>query len=163
MGDAVCSFNPIYGQGITVSALEAMALSHLLQEQDHNELAVVSARFRQATAAIVDTPWRLTTTEDLRHPDAVGARPIGTALLHWYTGRLHAGCADNAALALAFYRVMHMLDAPAALFRPKILWHILCGSRACWAQAPAHSVRKPSEVAESRKGSDLDAPKRRLQ
>jgi 2-polyprenyl-6-methoxyphenol hydroxylase-like FAD-dependent oxidoreductase len=127
VGDAACSFNPVYGQGITVSALEAMLLDRLLSEQAGNGIAGLSARFHKAAAAIVDTPWQLTTGEDLRHPDAVGPRSPVTAFLHWYTDRLHRRCDSDAALALGFYRVMHMLDAPSALFRPQMLWRVLRG------------------------------------
>jgi 2-polyprenyl-6-methoxyphenol hydroxylase-like FAD-dependent oxidoreductase len=34
-GDAVCAFNPIYGQGMTVSAMDAVTLRRCLQEQQH--------------------------------------------------------------------------------------------------------------------------------
>jgi 2-polyprenyl-6-methoxyphenol hydroxylase-like FAD-dependent oxidoreductase len=129
IGDAVCTFNPIYGQGMTVSALEAIALDRLLRTQTGDDLTGVCRSFRDEVAAIVDTPWRLATGEDLRHPEAVGPRPPGTALLHWYIGRLHVNCASDAALALAFYRVMHMLDPPSALFRPGIMWRVLSGRR----------------------------------
>jgi 2-polyprenyl-6-methoxyphenol hydroxylase-like FAD-dependent oxidoreductase len=129
VGDAVCAFNPTYGQGMTVSALEAIALDRLLRAQTGDDLTGVCRSFRNEVAVIVDTPWRLATGEDLRHPEAVGPRPPGTALLHWYIGRLHVGSASDATLALAFYRVMHMLDPPAALFRPGIMWRVLSGRR----------------------------------
>ncbi|MBX9777060.1 MAG: FAD-dependent oxidoreductase [Xanthobacteraceae bacterium] len=125
MGDAVCTFNPIYGQGMTVSALEAMALGRLLQVD--NDLTGVCRKFRKQVADIIDTPWQLATGEDFRHAEAAGARPAGIPFLHWYTGRLHVNCASDAALALAFYRVMHMLDAPSALFRPSVVWRTLRG------------------------------------
>jgi 2-polyprenyl-6-methoxyphenol hydroxylase-like FAD-dependent oxidoreductase len=125
IGDALCSFNPIYGQGMTVSALEAMALDRLLRDQTGDDLTGLCRRFHDEAATVVDTPWHLTTSEDFRHAETAGTRPPGTALLHWYTGRLHANCATDAALALAFYRVMHMLDAPSALFRPWVIWRTL--------------------------------------
>jgi 2-polyprenyl-6-methoxyphenol hydroxylase-like FAD-dependent oxidoreductase len=129
VGDAVCTFNPIYGQGMTVSALESIALDRLLQKQAGDDLTDVCRRFRNEVAAIVDTPWALATTEDLRHPEAIGPRPLGSAFLHWYMGRLHVNCASDTKLALAFYRVMHMLDPPASLFRPPIMWRVLSGPR----------------------------------
>jgi 2-polyprenyl-6-methoxyphenol hydroxylase-like FAD-dependent oxidoreductase len=127
VGDAFCSFNPIYGQGMTVSALEAMALDRLMREEatHHNGLAGLAERFHQAIARIVDAPWRLTTGEDFRHAETVGPRSPLTPLLHWYTGRIHGRCAHDTALALAFYRVMHMIEAPSALFRPSVLWRVL--------------------------------------
>jgi flavin-dependent dehydrogenase len=125
MGDAVCSFNPLYGQGMTVSALEAELLGRLLRTHRRDDLVGLSQRFHRKMAATVDTAWQLATTEDFRHPEASGRRQPGAALLHWYTGRLHVGCADDHVLALAFFRVMHMLDGPAALFRPGVMWRVL--------------------------------------
>ena len=130
MGDAICTFNPVYGQGMTVSALEAVALDHLLRQQTDDDLTGVCRRFRNQAAAIIDTPWQLATGEDFRHAETAGARPAGLSFLHWYTGRLHVNCASDATLALTFYRVMHMLDAPSALFRPSVAWRTLRAQRA---------------------------------
>ena len=58
-----------------------------------------------------------------------------TPLLHWYTGRIHERCAHDTALALAFYRVMHMMEAPSALFRPSVLWRVLGPRRSASASA----------------------------
>jgi flavin-dependent dehydrogenase len=126
MGDALCSFNPVYGQGMTVSALEAMALDAVMREYaPGDELAGLPARFHARISAIVDIPWRLATGEDFRHEEAVGERPRGTSFLHWYTGRLHEKCAYDSSLALAFYRVMHMIEPPSTLFRPAVMLRVL--------------------------------------
>jgi 2-polyprenyl-6-methoxyphenol hydroxylase-like FAD-dependent oxidoreductase len=123
MGDAFCSFNPIYAQGMTVSAREAMALDQVLQER--TDLDGLPVRFHGKVVDIIDSAWGPTTAEDFRHKEAVGERPLGMAFLHWYTGRLHERCAHDTSLALAFYRVMHMIDPPAALFRPSVIARVL--------------------------------------
>jgi hypothetical protein len=127
VGDAVCSFNPIYGQGMTVSALEALALDSALAA--HSGGTAMSRRFHKSIAKIVDVPWQLTTGEDFRFAETIGKRPPGTAFLHWYTGRLHEQCSLDTSLAIAFYRVMHMLDAPTTLFRPAIAARVMFGRR----------------------------------
>jgi len=123
MGDAFCSFNPIYGQGMTVSAREALALDEALRER--TDLDRLHGRFYRKIVNIVDSAWGPTTGEDFRHKEAVGERPTGMALIHWYTGRIHERCAHDTALALAFYRVMHMIDPPVALFRPSVMARVL--------------------------------------
>jgi 2-polyprenyl-6-methoxyphenol hydroxylase-like FAD-dependent oxidoreductase len=128
IGDAFCTFNPIYGQGMTVSALEAMALDRLLQADD--DLPNVCRRFRKQASAIIDTPWQLAIGEDFRHPETDGPRPPRISFLHWYTGRLHVNCASDTTLALAFYRVMHMLDSPSSLFQARVVWRTLRTQRA---------------------------------
>jgi 2-polyprenyl-6-methoxyphenol hydroxylase-like FAD-dependent oxidoreductase len=123
MGDAFCSFNPIYGQGMTVSAREALALDDDLRER--TDLDGLPARFHGKVVDIIDSAWGPATAEDFRHKEAVGERPLGMAFLHWYTGRIHERCAHDTSLALAFYRVMHMIDPPASLFRPSVIARVL--------------------------------------
>jgi 2-polyprenyl-6-methoxyphenol hydroxylase-like FAD-dependent oxidoreductase len=123
MGDAFCSFNPIYGQGMTVSAREAMALDEVLRER--TDLDGLPARFHGKVVDIIDSAWGPTTAEDFRHEEAVGERPLGMTFIHWYTRRIHERCAYDSSLALAFYRVMHMIDPPAALFRPSVIARVL--------------------------------------
>src|SRR5204862_1507966 len=63
-GDAICSFNPVYGQGMTVAAQEAVALDACLQRG----LDGLAQRFFKAAAVIVDVPWDIAVGNDLRHP-----------------------------------------------------------------------------------------------
>jgi 2-polyprenyl-6-methoxyphenol hydroxylase-like FAD-dependent oxidoreductase len=150
MGDAFCSFNPIYGQGMTVSAREAMALDEVLRER--TDLDGLPARFHGKVVDIIDSAWGPTTAEDFRHEEAVGERPPGMALIHWYTGRIHERCAHDTSLALAFYRVMHMIDPPAALFRPSVIARVLRKLPKSVDQSPIHDVKgvhRASEAAHS--------------
>jgi 2-polyprenyl-6-methoxyphenol hydroxylase-like FAD-dependent oxidoreductase len=68
VGDALCSFNPIYGQGMSVAALEAVELQTLLAEGAENLAGWFFARARK----VVDTPWSIAVGSDLRMPQAVG-------------------------------------------------------------------------------------------
>jgi len=67
-GDAVCAFNPIYGQGMTVSAFDAMVLKRCLQEQQNSPRVNFEQYFQQQLAETIATPWLLATSEDLRWP-----------------------------------------------------------------------------------------------
>jgi 2-polyprenyl-6-methoxyphenol hydroxylase-like FAD-dependent oxidoreductase len=127
MGDAFCSFNPVYGQGMTVSAREATALDDVLRERAERGAGLdgLPTLFHERVARIVDGAWRPATGEDFRHAETVGERPFAMPLLHWYTRRLHERCAHDTSLALAFYRVMHMIDPPTALFRPSVVARVL--------------------------------------
>jgi hypothetical protein len=84
IGDAACSFNPIYGQGMTVAAAEAMILRDLLARQ-----AVPDARryFRAITAAI-NPPWDIAAGADLAFPQVPGHRPAKVRLVNAYMPRL---------------------------------------------------------------------------
>ena len=67
LGDAFCCFNPIYGQGMTVSALQAVALDELMRNPAATRNSFgLPRRFHDTIAKIVDAPWQLTTWEDFR-------------------------------------------------------------------------------------------------
>jgi 2-polyprenyl-6-methoxyphenol hydroxylase-like FAD-dependent oxidoreductase len=129
VGDALCSFNPVYGQGMTVAALEASALQACLPQQlspdTRRNAAGLAHRFQKAVAKVVNVPWLLATGEDFRYPETEGQRPAGMRLLNWYMGRVHELVASDRRATLRFYEVMNMLKPPLALFEPHILFAVL--------------------------------------
>jgi 2-polyprenyl-6-methoxyphenol hydroxylase-like FAD-dependent oxidoreductase len=128
LGDALCSFNPVYGQGMTISAMEALTLDGCLREQHRTrgtDLIGLWRRFQTQVAKVVDVPWQLTTGEDFRYSETEGRRPVGTAFMHWYTGKMHRAASHHAQVAQRFYQVMHMLESPAVLFHPGVMFRLL--------------------------------------
>lgn len=116
IGDAVCSFNPVYGQGMTVAGIQAMALRGLLAEA-----AVPPAgRYFTEIARVIDVPWQTAVGADLAFPGVTGERTTEIQERNAYVSRLHAAAATDAALSEAFLRVIGMLDPPQALFRPEL-------------------------------------------
>jgi 2-polyprenyl-6-methoxyphenol hydroxylase-like FAD-dependent oxidoreductase len=118
MGDALCSFNPIYGQGMTTAALQALALREQLPVGE-------TRRTFRALARAVDVPWQLATGADLAVPEVVGRRSPALRLLNGYVSRLQAAAAHDAALSRAFLRVTGLVDRPEALLRPSIARRVL--------------------------------------
>ena len=127
-GDALCSFNPIYGQGMSVAALEALALRDSLAEQ-RESLDGLRRRFFHRAAKVVDTPWGLAAGADFAYPEVEGKRPFGTVLTTRYVARLHAVAAHDEVVCRAFFEVINLLAPPASLFRPRIAFRVLRGSR----------------------------------
>ena len=123
VGDAVCSFNPIYGQGMSVAALEALALrKHLgrgIEPQPRDW-------FREL-ADVVDVPWDISASGDLAFTGVPGRQPLKIRLLGSYLARLHAAAADDAHLAIAFIRVAGLVARPESLLRPDITVRVLKG------------------------------------
>lgn len=72
IGDAICSFNPVYGQGMTVASMEAAALHELLADGDLDGLW---RRFHPRAAAIVAGPWGQSTQLDMLYPETQIERP----------------------------------------------------------------------------------------
>jgi 2-polyprenyl-6-methoxyphenol hydroxylase-like FAD-dependent oxidoreductase len=116
LGDAVCSFNPLYGQGMTVAALQALALRAQLGSPPLHARHVMAA-----IAQVIDTPWAMAAGADLAFPQAQGRRTQQHRVMGGYVTRLHAAAAHDATLAVAFMRVAGLVDHPATLFRPSIL------------------------------------------
>lgn len=124
--DAVCSFNPVYGQGMTVAAAEAMTLRALLARH-----AVPDARryFRAITAAI-DVAWDIAVGADLAFPQVPGKRSAKVRLVNAYMPRLHAAAAHDEALAASLVRVIGLKDRPEGLLRPDRVLRVLRGNLA---------------------------------
>ena len=124
LGDAASTFNPVYGQGMSVAGLSGLLLQQWLQAGG------TSASFQKGLAKAVATPWLLATSEDFRFPTTVGARPSAlTKLMHRYVDRVMAvGTVDNLVLD-RFIGVVHLIEPPSALFRPPIMARVLRGPR----------------------------------
>ena len=129
LGDAVCSFNPVYGQGMSVAAVEAQTLDRCLREQEqfagNNGVAGFTRRFQQAIARDIKTPWRLSTGEDLRYPGAEGKRLLHTRLLNRYMRRVIELTASDPQMAATLLRVRNLLKPLSTLFRPRIILAVL--------------------------------------
>jgi 2-polyprenyl-6-methoxyphenol hydroxylase-like FAD-dependent oxidoreductase len=118
VGDAVCAFNPIYGQGMTVAALEAELLDDWLRQPAGNGNS--ERDFQARVAAAVAPAWSMSTGEDFRFEGTLGQRPIGLQLMHGYLDRLFRAAVVEPEIARRLVRVFLMLDSPNELLRPNI-------------------------------------------
>jgi len=145
LGDAVCAFNPVYGQGMTVSALGALELGHCLREQRRHrpdgDLIGLARRFQHRLAATNRSPWLLATSEDFRWPTTEGGRPgWPTRLMHRYLDRVNALLGESAPVKRTFVEVLHLVAPPIALFGPGVLLPVLArAGRARLGRHPAPS------------------------
>jgi 2-polyprenyl-6-methoxyphenol hydroxylase-like FAD-dependent oxidoreductase len=140
VGDAVCRFDPIFGQGMSVAAKEARILAQMLRtEARHGNQALrgFPLRFLKAIAKVIDVPWSLATGEGCRYPQAEGTRPFGVAFLQWYVAQLFALSATRADVYGPFMQVLNLLKDPPALFAPTIVWQVLKRSLGMPSCAPA--------------------------
>lgn len=121
VGDAVASLNPIYGQGMSVAALEAVQLHHMLATADRDKLAL---RFFERAARVVDDTWNLAVGSDFQFPRTTGSKPFGTDIVNAYVSRLLRRAHNDGRLTEAFVRVVGMEHRPSSLFRPGIAWRV---------------------------------------
>jgi len=138
VGDAICSFNPTYGQGMTVAAAEAVALHECLEDGPRD----LARRFFAAAAAPVDHAWTLSTGADLALPAVAAPRPRMVRILNAYMRRLHATAAGDPLVAAAFIAVIGMREPPPTLLRPAIARRVLRGPRAPAWREPREGVRR---------------------
>jgi flavin-dependent dehydrogenase len=143
VGDAVCAFNPTYGQGMTVAGVTAVALDQALSRhrQGHgSDLTGFAGWFQHQVAGHGADAWQLATGEDLRYATTRGPRPgpLGR-LIYRYSDRVLATANGNPEVQRAFLRVLHLLDPPAALFHPRVLLPVLAG----WHARPLTAPPRP--------------------
>jgi pimeloyl-ACP methyl ester carboxylesterase/2-polyprenyl-6-methoxyphenol hydroxylase-like FAD-dependent oxidoreductase len=124
-GDAVCSFNPTYGQGMTVAAAEALALRDCLACGER-ELA---RRFFAAAKVPIDHAWELSIGADLALPEIAAPRPARWRAINAYLQRLRASAEHDTEVAGAFASVLAMTERPERLLRPAIARRVLAGPR----------------------------------
>jgi hypothetical protein len=147
MGDALCSFNPVYAQGMTVAMLQALALREALQQALRRARAgtasagtasagagacgTVAERFLRAADRIVSAAWATSVGGDLRFVRAEGRRQPADRLVNAYLSRLRAAAAVDPAIAEVYLRVINMMDPPARLMTPGTLIRVVrAGGRA---------------------------------
>jgi 2-polyprenyl-6-methoxyphenol hydroxylase-like FAD-dependent oxidoreductase len=140
VGDAACCFNPIYGQGMSVAGLEALALDDCLsQPADRGSLDGITGSAQKAIASAGENAWLMATGEDLRYPTTEGGRE-GTGrverAIQRYIQRVLLRSNHDQVVCRAFTRVSHLLDPPSALFKPNILARVLASRGVERSQEP---------------------------
>lgn len=142
IGDAVCSFNPIYGQGMSSAAQQALGLRDLLRARGTHDLA---ARSAEAFARVVAAPWALATGSDRRFPGQP-AKPMPERLVDRYLDRLLEVATEDTAVSTAFGRVLNLLAAPPSLLAPALAWRVL-GPRSYSVARRARAARSHRALA----------------
>lgn len=123
VGDALCSFDPVFAQGMTIAAKEALALDHALTANADGE--ALRKAFFNACQQAIETPWLITKSEALRFKNMPGERSLFIRILQWYTGQVFALSAESTDAYRAFLDVMHLTHGPVAFFRPAVLGRVL--------------------------------------
>lgn len=119
-GDAICSFNPIYGQGMTVAALQALVLNRCLRA-DAQRLA---ARYFAAAAKPIGVAWQLAAAGDLNLPEVQGPRPLSMRLINKYVDRVQAAAETDTVIAERFAKVAGLSNPPSSLMAPSVMLRV---------------------------------------
>jgi hypothetical protein len=120
IGDAVCVFNPVYGQGMTVAAMEALVLgAHLGAGEPRPR------QYFRELAKVVAAPWDMSAGTDLGFPGVRGRRTAKVRMGNVYIPRLQAAAVTDGALSTAFLRTAGLVDPPQSLMRPRVIARVL--------------------------------------
>ncbi len=122
LGDAVCSFNPVYGQGMSIAALEIEALHKLLAEQ--STLDGIAPLFFKRITPIVDDAWAMATGGDYRFPEVEGKRPASANFMNGYLEWLTRAGHEDPEVNRAFNKVQHMMAPAPSLFAPPVAFRV---------------------------------------
>ena len=148
-GDALCSFNPIYGQGMSVAALEA----ETLEESLAGGLEGLPHRFYGRVSEVVDVPWKLAAGADFAHPGVRGKKALTTGVVNWYVGHVRRTISRDEVVCRAFVMVTALLAPPGALFRPNIALRVFRQMFVRDAQSAARPI-PGSELPEAAPAGD---------
>lgn len=146
VGDAFCGFNPVYGQGMTVAAMTAVALGEQLARAGGNGRGL-AARFQAQVAEVTKPVWLLTTGADLAYPETEGATDKKSAadrLAYWYMEKVMEAVPADERVRRVFLDVNHLLRPATDLFMPGVLWRVIRHSlaRGSFGTAAAGVVKR---------------------
>jgi flavin-dependent dehydrogenase len=118
LGDAACAVNPIYGQGMTVAALSALALDHCLREDAPD----LERRFQRRAARAAAGAWLIATGEDLRYEETLAPPTrLRTRVINAYVDRVVAAANVDRTVCASLLEVLALSSSPASLFAPGVL------------------------------------------
>jgi len=127
LGDAFCGFNPIYGQGMSVAAMAAVALAYQVKQSGGNLDGVAQSTLHEISR-ITQGAWLLATSADLEFPGTQGGTIRNGPLEHfgrWYIGEMLDAMAFDRKVRLQFIAVNQLVKPGAALFAPGIFLRTL--------------------------------------
>lgn len=129
LGDAICSLNPVFGQGMSVAAMQAVALGEALAGTGPAGLGSALRGYHPVVVAAADRAWTLVAGSDLQIAGVEGLAPRGHKAISAWVARVQAAAAHDPVVARALIRVTSLLDPPQTLMRPGMILRVLTSRR----------------------------------
>ena len=121
LGEAICAYNPMYGQGIGLACAQALALQDGLRARSGQALNDLASDYFAGCTARNQLGWSIMETADLMFATTEGKRPADIEARWQFARTLHDLLPDNPGLHRQSLRVTHLLDPPSTLERFKVL------------------------------------------
>lgn len=131
LGDSACTFNPVYGHGMSVAALAALALRKKLRR--HGLRPDLARRVQRAVSFACLDPWNVVIGQDRRNPNTVGpARNALDKVLTRYIDRVGRTSIVREPATRAIVNA-NTLSAPLfTLMSPRVVWAAIRGPGRNW-------------------------------
>jgi 2-polyprenyl-6-methoxyphenol hydroxylase-like FAD-dependent oxidoreductase len=126
IGDAICRFNPVYGQGMSVAALEACLLKKLLERlgEDGDPIAGLASTFFAEMQTLIETPWSVAML-DFAFPETRGQRPTDFETTLKFGIALTRLAAEDPAVHKLTLEVQHLLKPRSTYRDPALVQRVL--------------------------------------
>ena len=118
VGDALCSVDPTFGQGMTLLAQQAELLTGL--RPGHS-----TQRQQRRLERLTYFAFALTANEAHRLKRTTGWKPPMSGLLHWYLAKVFEAASEDTSAYRNMAEVMHFEASPLTLARPSVIWRSL--------------------------------------
>jgi 2-polyprenyl-6-methoxyphenol hydroxylase-like FAD-dependent oxidoreductase len=141
-GDAVCSFNPIYGQGMTSAAQQAVALGRELDRSGSVDRTFARRYFRAAGRSVT-TPWSIAVGGDFVYDGTRGKKPPGTDLVNRYMERGNVAAQHDDRVSRRMTEVLAMVRRPESLMAPAFVGRVLWAARRGPSTPPTRATDRP--------------------
>jgi flavin-dependent dehydrogenase len=147
LGDAVASFNPVYGQGMSSAMLQAEALGVALDRAGDTGARFVRD-YNRRVGRVVAAPWQLCIRNDYAYPSTPGRRPFGTRARQAYMRRVVARTHSDPVVLRRVVEVTQLVRPIRDLYAPRIARRVVFSAKAKLNRAPhAAQGARPSAVA----------------
>jgi flavin-dependent dehydrogenase len=133
LGDAVCSLNPVHGQGMSVAVQSCILLDQYINSQKtfllHSNKQLTTQSFQRNLFKQVNVSWLMATAEDYRLPTTEGTmRSVKTKVVHWYVHKMINASSSDRGLYMRLMAVFHLIKPLRSLITPTMIRHIISDS-----------------------------------
>jgi 2-polyprenyl-6-methoxyphenol hydroxylase-like FAD-dependent oxidoreductase len=160
LGDSICSFNPIYGQGMSSAALQAIELGAALAEHPNDERLVRG--FYKRAAKIIANPWKIAVGADFAYPECTGPRPAGTDIVNRYMQRVLLACTVSPEVNTEMILVQNLMASPATLMRPSMVRMVRSAAREAERRIASEAASRATSTVGGRAGDAADEQRHRV-
>jgi 2-polyprenyl-6-methoxyphenol hydroxylase-like FAD-dependent oxidoreductase len=135
IGDAICRFNPVYGQGMSVAAREASILVDLLRRRagDGEGLTGLPQDYLAGVQPWIAGAWSMSTTPDLAYPETRGERPPDLEHTLEFVSALHRVAVRDPEVHELLVAVRHLALPNDALHEPNVVDRVRAEMAAAWS------------------------------